>query len=90
MKGKTSGRQYRSGDEWRAILGRQAGSGLTIRQFCKRESICEQGFFRARKRLGAQVPARHAGFVELNSAMAGDPVVRVELQLPNGAILRIA
>ena len=90
MKMKVSGRRYRSSEEWRAILGRQAGSGLTIRQFCERESICEQGFFRARKRLNAQLPTRHPGFVELTSAVAGDPVVRVELQLPSGAVLRIA
>ena len=90
MKAKTNGRRYRSSEEWRVILARQAGSGLTIREFCQGEALCEQGFFRARKRLGAQLPERRPRFVELNAGMACDALVRVELQLPSGAVLRIA
>ena len=90
MKGRTRGRRHRSSDEWRAILGQQAGSGLTVRQFCLREAICEQGFFRWRKRLGEQAPALRGKFVELKSSPAIESGVRVELRLTNGAILRIA
>ena len=90
MKGKTRSRRHRSADEWRAILGQQAGSGLTVRQFCLREAICEQGFFRWRKRLGEQAPMPLPRFVELRPAAGIGSAIRVELRLPNGAILRIA
>ena len=37
---------------WREILSRQAGSGLSIRQFCAREGVSEPSFFAWRKKLG--------------------------------------
>ena len=87
---KSRGGRHRSSEEWRAILCRQADSGLTIREFCERESVCEQGFFRWRNRLGGEARAPRPRFVEVSHAAPTKDVVRVELQLPNGAILRIA
>jgi hypothetical protein len=89
MKSKTSGRRQRTADEWRSILRRQAESGLTIKEFCERETVCEQNFFRQRKKLGTEAPVVTGGFVELKR-LCSEAAVRVELQLPNGAILRIA
>ena len=89
---KAKGRHYRKADEWQEIIKRQRESGLTVKDFCTREHIHEKGFYRSRRKLQTEVPAVQPRFVELtsfNSAAAGAPV-RVELQLPNGAILRIA
>ena len=33
-------------------MGRQAASGLSIRQFCKQEGISQQSFYNWRRRLG--------------------------------------
>ena len=90
MKEKSNGRRYRSAGEWRGIIRRQAESGLTIKSFCERESICVHGFYRWRNKLGSDAAPMPAKFVELKPAMTTDGIVRVELQLPNGAVLRIA
>ena len=91
MKIKTS-RRRRSPEEWREILGRQAESNLSVEKFCRRESISVNVFRRWRTKLAAAPLPIRSGFVELKSAAvaACESVVRVELQLPNGAILRIA
>ena len=36
---------------WQDILGRQAGSGLTVRQFCAEEGVSEPSFYAWRQRL---------------------------------------
>lgn len=37
---------------WRGIVNRQAGSGLSIREYCAKEGISQPSFFAWRKRLG--------------------------------------
>ena len=41
---------------WRKIVDRQAGSGLSIRQFCAKEGITQPSFYAWRKRLGERKP----------------------------------
>ena len=41
---------------WRKIVDRQAGSGLSIRQFCAKEGISQPSFYSWRKRLGKRKP----------------------------------
>ena len=36
---------------WRQMVDRQAGSGLSIRQFCEKEGISQPSFYAWRKRL---------------------------------------
>ena len=88
---KAKGRHYRRADEWQEIIERQRESGLSARDFCADEGIQENGFYRWRQKLQVEAPAVQPRFVELSpsSSAAGAPM-RVELQLPNGAILRIA
>lgn len=90
MRKKANSRRNRSIEEWRGIVRRQVESGLTVKQYCERESVCEQSFYSWRKRLGSEVPVLPAKFVELTAPPPVEAVVRVELQLPNGAVLRIA
>ena len=46
---------------WRKIVDRQAGSGLSIRQFCAKEGISQPSFYAWRKRLREHKPdARRA------------------------------
>lgn len=37
---------------WQEIIGRQAGSGLSVRQFCAAEGISEPSFYAWRRKLG--------------------------------------
>ena len=37
---------------WQEIIGRQAGSGLSVRQFCVAEGVSEPSFYAWRRKLG--------------------------------------
>jgi hypothetical protein len=37
---------------WREILNRQAGSGLSVRQFCAKEHVSQPSFYAWRRKLG--------------------------------------
>ena len=39
---------------WRDIVHRQAGSGLSIREFCAKEGISQPSFYAWRRKLGKQ------------------------------------
>jgi len=88
MKTKSS-RRRRNAEEWREIIRRQAESGLSVERFCRRDSISVYVFREWRRRLGAAALPVKSRFVELTPGTDKESV-RVELQLPNGAILRIA
>ncbi len=37
---------------WKELVGRQAASSLSVRQFCEQEGISQQSFYHWRRRLG--------------------------------------
>ena len=83
-------RKRRTQDEWNALLRRFASSGLSSREFCRREDLSLSSLQRWRTRL--VVPPATAGFVELTglpSAPSGHETWVVELTLPNGVSLRL-
>jgi transposase-like protein len=47
-----SKRRRWNADEWRAVFGRQARSGLSVPKFCAQESINPSSFYRWRGLLG--------------------------------------
>ena len=42
----------RDAGQWQALIGCQAGSGLSVAEFCRRESISTASFYRWRRLLG--------------------------------------
>lgn len=60
--------------KWRERLRRQAGSGLSVRAFCERESIASWAFYQWRARL-----AKRSGLVERASALARVPAGFIDL-----------
>ena len=44
-------RTSRSADEWRTLIEHQRRSGLSIRRFCREQGLCENSFYRWRRRL---------------------------------------
>ena len=86
---------------WRMVVDEQKASGLSVRQFCKRESISEPSFYAWRKELqrrddeeqlaGALIPVevvRHE--VSEQAASLSVPLSNrlLEIEAPNGFKLR--
>ena len=57
---------------WRELVDRQAGSGLSIREYCAKEGISQPSFFAWRKRFREQASAgrRAAGRAAASRRMA--------------------
>ena len=72
---------------WRGVVERQAGSGLTIVEFCEREGVSTASFYSWRRRLAESTPERPA-FVPLSvtPAAAG---VWIEIVLPGAVTVRV-
>lgn len=87
LKGKW---RRRSGEEWRALLARQASSALSVAAFCARGSISVSSFERWRALLSAagtaaqaQTPGSREAFVDLGVLGSG-AASRLELKLDLG------
>jgi hypothetical protein len=92
LKGKR-----RDGQEWRAVVGRFAGSGLGVEAFCEREGVSRSSFGRWRSFLadtdlagGAAAPAERAGFVDAGLVgLSGGGRLEVRLDLGGGVVLHV-
>jgi len=90
-------RRMRSRKEWERIVGEQAGSGVSVAKFCRREDVGLSSFYHWKRRLvgGVEGEAASSGesFIDMgrvaaaSSASAGSLVVR--LDLGGGASLTI-
>jgi len=88
---------------WKQRVGRQRRSGLSIAEFCRRESISPASFYAWRKRLGGSRPKRLGGrsrkgpsagarrplFVPVELASADGPISGVRIELPGGAVVTL-
>ncbi len=97
-RGKQKGSR-RSANEWRLLLARLDGSGLSVEAFCQSEAISEASFYRWRRLLsedgdegrGGRVVAAPA-FVDLgtlNSASPLRPRLDLKLDLGDGLVLHL-
>jgi transposase-like protein len=79
-------------DAWRRRLDRQARSGLSVSEFCRREKVSQPSFYQWRKRLATQ---RHTDspplFVPVSFESEGVEGTGegIEIDLPNGAVVRL-
>ncbi len=90
MGGTTPRRTRRTKEQWTEILRRLEASGLSSREFCKREGLHPSSLQRWRSRCGrSQVPS----FVELTSPSttpaASSASWALELSLPDGTCVRL-
>ena len=76
-------------DEWAERIVAQAGSGMSVKQFCKEQGLTEYSFYAWRKWLQGSGPVRFA-LVE-RSARRQEPTAETvwELVLATGERLRI-
>jgi hypothetical protein len=81
-------RKRRTKSEWTEILNRFRSSGLTTREFCRREGLSLSSFQRWRSRLRETTFAEFVELVPEPTAVAQAPEWSLEIALPNGAQLR--
>jgi hypothetical protein len=80
------GRVRRDVAEWREVLERFERSGLSRQAFCRREGIARTSLENWQRKLrSGAVP----GFVELTSPQGKPEGWAVEVELPNGVVLRV-
>ena len=94
MRVQANGKVRRSIEEWREILARFEASGISQREFCRKEGLPLGSFSRWRRRLeGGETPhgLDTGRFVELTpnpSPLTGLSGGDMELLLPGGVQLR--
>ena len=69
-------------ERWEGLLARQAGSGLSVAEFCRRNDVTQASFYQWRKKLAEARSAQQA-FVPVS--ITNTSGVRVEL--PGGAVV---
>ena len=85
--GKEQRRRRRSRADWVKIVDRFDESGLSIRDFCKRESLALSSFQRWHRRLAT---TEKAPFTEIVRPVAVAPERwPVEIEFPSGVVLRL-
>lgn len=86
---------------WQQLVSRQGGSGLSVREFCRRERINAVLFYRWRGKLGRpkrdaqpQIGAREAAtlapFIDLGPLGASTTRCEVRLEFGGGVVLTLA
>ncbi len=94
MRVQANGKVRRSSEEWREILDRFETSGISQREFCRKESLPLGSFSKWKRRLegNGPPPSTNTGrFVELtpqSSSVIGLSAGEMELSLPGGVQLR--
>ena len=88
----SSGGKRRSEREWRSLLARFAGSGLSVEAFCDAEATSTASFYRWRALLGHAITVANSAdttrpaFVDLGVLdSTGRPSGRLELKLDLGS-----
>ncbi|HRP26743.1 IS66 family insertion sequence element accessory protein TnpB [Thauera sp.] len=89
--------QRRSRQEWQAVIGRFAQSGLGIKPFCAREGISESSLHRWRSLLGepstrsaAAQAMEPPGFVDAGTLRLGGGRIEIKLDLGDGVVLHLS
>lgn len=77
---------------WREVLGRHASTGLSVREFCKRERLTESQFYAWRRTIGQRSEPEIASpaFVPVVVTKDAGQEPSVTLELPSGCVLRFS
>ena len=85
---------------WRELVARQAASGLTVREFCRREGLSAWSLYEWRSKLrqrGAEKPPTPPGsspraaipFIDLGALEPRGSRCEVRLELGGGVVLQV-
>jgi transposase-like protein len=77
---------------WRKVLKRFAASGLSVREFCKREQLTESQFYAWRRTIGKRDGAGNArpAFVPAVVTEEAARESSIAVELPSGCVLRFS
>lgn len=77
---------------WREVLTRYASSGLSVREFCKRERLTESQFYAWRRTIGerSEPGSARPSFVPAVVTKDASHEPSVALELPSGCVLRFS
>ncbi len=73
---------------WRDVLERQAGSGLTVRDFCDFEGVSTASFYNWRRRFADDVQPNQPAFVPVSVAQPETPPV-LEIVFSDAVTIRV-
>jgi hypothetical protein len=85
MQVMSNGRVRRTAAEWREILSRWERSGLSPREFCRKQELQLSSFQRWQQKLNGS--PRNNDFVALTPAPPPTTAWTLEVTLPNGSKL---
>jgi transposase len=77
---------------WRQVLKRFAASGLSVREFCKREQLTESQFYAWRRTIGERDDARTSGPAFVPAAVTKEAAhgSSIAIELSSGCVLRFS
>ena len=81
-------RNHRSASQWKQIIERWQGSGLSVSQFCRDHTIPTSAFYRWKTKLRQQESRDPASFIQVALPVTQDATL--ELTFPAGHVLRFA
>jgi transposase-like protein len=87
MQGKRNGGGRRSAAEWREILERYEGSGLSQAAFCQEAGVAPSTFQVWRRKLRRRGGVEE--FVALSPSVEPGGRWAVEIELPDGTVTRV-
>jgi len=90
-------RRMRSREEWERVIQEQAGSGVAVAEFCRREDVGMSSFYHWKRRLGedfeVEATSKGESFIDMGRVAAATPAsagsLVVRLDLGGGATLTI-
>ena len=74
---------------WRGAVARQRRSGLSVRGYCRRESLSEPSFYAWRAKLARRDDRRPEAATFLPVTVGVAVSMPVEFQLPSGVLIRV-
>lgn len=88
----TSQRDVAKEAYWRKVLGQFSGSGLSVREFCKREQLTESAFYAWRRTIGERDDARtpRPAFVPAVVTKEAAHKSSIAIELASGCVLRFS
>jgi len=88
MPKKSARRPRRDEKQWTEIFKRFESSGVSTRDFCRREDLALSSFQRWRRRLGSVAAAEFVELVPTVQTPAASFLWSLDVSLPNGVCLR--
>lgn len=89
MQVTSDGKRRRSASEWESLVSRFRESGLSLREFSRRESVSLGSLQRWNRRLAEATAPQQAGFVDVTPGSVAPSPWQAEIELPNGVIVRL-